>query len=112
MDDGQRQGYDWKELAHIASVAEQKSIKPIFLPKSVAMPVAATVEAMARIAGKLPFVSRDKLHQLYHGDWVARGDGWPLKEPVDFVKGFSLTLDWYRREHWLPERFGKHKIVA
>ena len=52
---------------------------------------------MARIAGKLPFVSRDKLHQLYHGDWVARGDGWPLKEPVDFVKGFSLTLDWYRR---------------
>ena len=112
LDDGRRQGYDWKELAHIASVAEQKSIKPIFLPKSVAMPVAVIVEAMARIAGKLPFVSRDKLHQLYHGDWVARGDGWPLKEPVDFVKGFSLTLDWYRQEQWLPERFGKHKIVA
>ena len=112
LDDGQRQGYDWRELAQIASVSEQKSIMPIFLPKFVAMSVAAIVEAIGRATGRLPFVSRDKIKQLYHGNWVSRGEGWPLKEPVGFAQGLSKTLDWYRKERWLPQRFNKHKIVA
>lgn len=112
LDDGQRQGHDWRELAHIASVSEQKSVAPIFLPKSVAMSVAAIVEAIGRITGRPPFVSPDKIKQLYFADWVSRGEGWPLKEPVGFAQGLSMTLDWYRKEQWLPQRFNKHKIVA
>lgn len=104
LDDGQRRGYDWSELAHIASVCEQKSITPIFLPKFVAMPVAVIVEAFAKLTGRTPFVSPDKIQQLYHGDWVSRGDGWPLKEPVDFARGFKTTVDWYRQAQWLPRR--------
>ena len=112
LDDGQRQGHDWRELAHIASVSEQKSVAPIFLPRPVAMSVAAIVEAIGRITGRLPFVSPDKIKQLYFADWVSRGEGWPLKEPVGFAQGLSMTLDWYRKEQWLPRRFNKHKIVA
>jgi nucleoside-diphosphate-sugar epimerase len=115
LDDGQRQGYDWSELAHIASVCEQKSITPIFLPKFVAMPVAASVEAFAKMTGRRPFVSPDKIQQLYHGDWVSRGDGWPLKEPVGFARGFQTTVDWYRQAQWLPRRRGTtqtQKIVT
>jgi nucleoside-diphosphate-sugar epimerase len=112
LDDGQRQGHDWRELAHIASVSEQKSVAPIFLPKSVAMSVAVIVEAIGTITGRLPFVSPDKIKQLYFADWVSRGEGWPLKEPVGFAQGLSMTLDWYRKEQWLPQRFNKHKIVA
>ena len=51
LDDGQRQGYGWKDLAEIASATEQKSIKPIFLPKSVAMAVGVGVEAIAKAEG-------------------------------------------------------------
>lgn len=112
LGDGRRGGYSWSELAGIAAIAEQRHVTPIFLPKSIAMPVALAAETIAKMTGKLPFVSRDKLHQLYHGDWVARGEGWPLKDPVDFAKGLSVTLDWYRRERWLPQRFNKHKLVA
>ena len=112
VDDGQRQGYGWKDLAQIASAAEQKSIKPIFLPKSVAMAVGVGVEAIAKLSGTLPFVSPDKIQQLYFGDWVARGEGWPLKEPVGFAQGFKSTVDWYRKAQWLPERFGTRKIVT
>lgn len=112
LDDGQRQGHDWRELAHIASVSEQKSVAPIFLPRPVAMSVAAIVEAIGRITGRLPFVSPDKIKQLYFADWVSRGEGWPLKEPIGFAQGLSMTLDWYRKERWLPQRFNKHKIVA
>ena len=112
LDDGQRQGYGWKDLAKIASATEQKSIKPIFLPKSVAMAVGVGVEAFAKLRGTLPFVSPDKIQQLYFGDWVARGEGWPLNEPVGFAQGFKSTVDWYRKAQWLPERFGGHKIVT
>ena len=112
LSDGQPRGYSWKEMAHIASAAEQKGITPIFLPKSVAMMVAVMVEAFGKATGRLPFVSRDKIRQLYFADWVARGEGWPLKEPVDFAKGFSTALDWYRREQWLPQRFTTDKLVA
>lgn len=111
LDDGQRQGYDWKDLAQIASATEQKSIRPIFLPKSVAMAVGVGVEAYAKLRGTLPFVSPDKIQQLYFGDWVARGEGWPLKEPVGFAQGFKSTVDWYRKAQWLPERFGTRKMV-
>lgn len=112
LDDGQRQGYGWNDLAQIASATEQKSITPIFLPKSVAMAVGAGVEAFAKLRGTLPFVSPDKIHQLYFGDWVARGEGWPLKEPVGFAQGFKSTVDWYRKAQWLPERYGTRKIVT
>ena len=112
LDDGWRQGYGWKDLAQIAAATEQKSITPIFLPKSVAMAVGVVVEAFAKLRGKLPFVSPDKIQQLYFGDWVARGEGWPLKEPVGFAQGFKSTVDWYRKAQWLPERYGTHKIVT
>ena len=112
LDDGHRQGYGWNDLAKIASATEQKSIKPIFLPKSVAMAVGVGVEAIAKLRGTLPFVSPDKIQQLYFGDWVARGEGWPLKEPVGFAQGFKSTVDWYRKAQWLPERFETRKTAT
>lgn len=104
LDDGQRQGHDWRELTGVASACEQKNITPIFLPKFIAMSVASIVEAVAKARGKPPEVSRDKIHQLYHEDWVAGGAEWPLKDPTDFAKGFKTTVEWYRQARWLPQR--------
>jgi nucleoside-diphosphate-sugar epimerase len=112
LDDGYRQGYGWKDLAQIASATEQKSITPIFLPKSIAMAVGIIVGAFAKVTGTLPFVSPDKIQQLYFGDWVARGEGWPLKEPVGFAQGFKSTVNWYRKAQWLPERTGARETAT
>jgi nucleoside-diphosphate-sugar epimerase len=112
LDDGWRQGYGWKDLARIAAATEQKSITPIFLPKSVAMAVGIVVEAFSKVTGTLPFVSPDKIRQLYFGDWVARGEGWPLKEPVGFAQGFESTVHWYRKAQWLPGRPGTRETAT
>jgi nucleoside-diphosphate-sugar epimerase len=104
LDDGQRLGYDWLELVRIASANEQRSITPVFLPKPVAMSVAVIIEAFAKASGRPPFISRDKIRQLYHWDWLAKGAGWPLKARVGFTQGFKTTIDWYRQEQWLPQR--------
>jgi nucleoside-diphosphate-sugar epimerase len=100
--DGAVSGHDWKELARIAATVESKDIAPVFLPKFIPYGVAFVAEAIAALSGKPSMISRDKINELYHTDWVARGEGWPLKTPTGFAQGFAETLAWYRDAGWLP----------
>ncbi len=109
LDDGHRQGYDWAELLAIAGASEQKSITPLFMPKPALQAVAYVAEGFARMRGKPSMISCDKINELYHENWVAAGEGWPLKNPVGFAQGFSETLGWYRHAGWLPQRHGAIK---
>lgn len=103
LGDGSTQGHDWKELARVAAAVENKSITVVFLPKFVAYSVAFLIDAIAKLRGKPSLISREKINELYHTDWVARGEGWPLKSPTGFAQGLAETLVWYRREGWLPQ---------
>jgi nucleoside-diphosphate-sugar epimerase len=102
LDDGKPGGYDWRELGRLASQIEQKTITPIFLMKPVLMALAASVEVFSKMAQKPAMISRDKIRELYHPDWVAHGSGWPLQNPIGFAEGFAATLNWYRQNGWLP----------
>ncbi len=104
LNDGNPIGYDWCELARLASLSEHQAIKPVFLPKAVLMPLAATVEIFSRLVQKPAMISRDKITELYHDDWVVRFSGWPLKNPIGFEEGFAKTVDWYRQSGWLPKK--------
>jgi nucleoside-diphosphate-sugar epimerase len=103
LNDGSAQGHDWKELARLAAAHENKGITTVFLPKSVPYAVAAIADIVAKLRGKPSMISREKIDELYHADWVARGPGWPLKNPTGFAQGFAETVSWYRREGWLPQ---------
>jgi nucleoside-diphosphate-sugar epimerase len=103
LNDGSVQGHDWKELAALAAAHENKGITTVFLPKSVPYAVAAIADIVAKLRGKPSMISREKIDELYHADWVARGPGWPLKNPTGFAQGFAETVSWYRREGWLPQ---------
>ncbi len=104
LDDGKPAGYDWKELAQMASRHEQKIIVPIFFPKVVLLALACVVELAAKLSRRAAMISRDKIRELYHPDWVASGAGWPLKNPVGFAQGFATTVQWYRQNGWLPNK--------
>jgi nucleoside-diphosphate-sugar epimerase len=103
LGDGCAQGHDWKELARVAAAVEHKSVTPVFLPKFLPYAFAFFAEAIAKLNGKPSMISRGKVNELYHKDWVARGEGWPLKSPTGFAQGFAETLAWYRHEGWLPQ---------
>ncbi len=102
--DGAVLGHDWKELAHVAASVENRNIVPVFLPKFILYGVALVAEAISTLRGKPSMISRDKINELYHPDWVARGEGWPLKSPTGFAQGFAETLAWYRQAGWLPQK--------
>ena len=103
LHDGSLQGHDWKELAMLAAAHENKGITTVFLPKSIPYAVASISDVVAKLRGKPSMISREKIDELYHTDWVARGAGWPLKNPIGFAQGFAETVSWYRSEGWLPQ---------
>jgi nucleoside-diphosphate-sugar epimerase len=102
LGDGSPRGHDWEQLVRVAASVEGKRIMPVFVPKFVAYGVAFLAEAVAKLRGKPTLISREKINELYHLDWVSRGEGWPLKSPTGFAQGFAQTLAWYHREGWLP----------
>ncbi|MDP4822723.1 MAG: hypothetical protein NWR47_02120, partial [Aestuariivirgaceae bacterium] len=53
-------------------------------------------------------LSRGKLGELYHADWVARGPELPGFAPqIGFARGFAETLAAYRDQGLLPRAAGK-----
>jgi uncharacterized protein YbjT (DUF2867 family) len=102
LSDGTEGGYGWADLIAAAQRVEGMSIRPVFLPKFVPAAVALAASGISRLTGKPGMVTPGKIAELYHGDWVARGPGWPLADATGFEAGFARTVAWYRREGWLP----------
>jgi nucleoside-diphosphate-sugar epimerase len=103
LSDGKDGGYSWPELCAIAADHEGRTIRPVFLPRGVVSAVASVSEMIARFRGKPGMVSHGKVAELYHADWVARGEGWGLADPISFPDGLAETLAWYRKQGWLPQ---------
>lgn len=112
ISDGTREGYSWSDLLAIAAVERGGSVRPVFLPRAVPLAVAFVAEALARFTGKPGMVSRDKVAELYHADWVARSGGIALPDPITFTRGFPDTLAWYREAGWLPRGRGADRSAA
>lgn len=102
-DDGKPGGYRWDELVGAAGRGEGREIGLTLLPRFVVAPVALGALLKARITGKPDVLSPQKVNEIYHADWVARGGqlaGW---EPqIGFERGCAETLLWYRKHGWLP----------
>lgn len=103
LSDGKDGGYSWGELCAIASAHEGRTVRPVFLPRGLVGAVASVSEAIARFRKQPGMVSHGKVAELYHPDWVAAGEGWPLKSYTQFPEGFAETLAWYRQRGWLPQ---------
>ncbi len=112
LSDGTLGGYRWADLIAAAQRVEGISIRPIFLPRFVPSLVAAAAGGISRLTGKPGMMTHGKIAELYHGDWVARGEGLPLADAAGFEAGFARTVEWYRREGWLPPGRGADRRRA
>lgn len=104
-DDGRDGGYGWGDLARLAGEALGRKVRKVGVPAGPLRLAAAVAERHARASGRQPLLSRAKLAELLHPDWVCdRGtwaglEGWSPK--TGFVQGLPLTLAWYREAGWL-----------
>jgi nucleoside-diphosphate-sugar epimerase len=101
-DDGHSGGYGWGDLAAVAARATGRRVRTLRVPvRLLDLPARAADGLARRFALDLP-LSRDKLGELGHGQWVAGGPALPEPTPrITFEAGFGQTLDWYRRAGWL-----------
>lgn len=105
LHDGAKDGYSWRQLAGQASEATGRKIGCYFLAKALCELVAIGISGLARLTGQIPMVTQQKIHEIYHHDWVAKhfmfDDYYPWSAQTGFRDGFSKTVDWYRKEKWI-----------
>ncbi len=105
LDDGRPRGYAWTELAEIASAGLDKPVATLSLPRGLLWLPAAANEVLSLLLGRAPMLTRGKLRELFHEDWVSRRqsgtalNGW--QGHVTFEQGFPRTLAWYKERGWL-----------
>lgn len=104
-DDGTDGGYGWADLARLASDALGRKVRLVRVPRPALELLARLAERRAASVGTPPPVSRAKVAELFHPDWVCRRgtlaglDGW--RPEVGFARGLPATLCWYRQAGWL-----------
>jgi nucleoside-diphosphate-sugar epimerase len=92
--DGKDGGYQWADLAATATSIHGRPVKPVFLPQRF-------LSGLTRIARSADLPPPGKIQELYHSDWVCRGEQPDLPDRTGLAEGFQQTLDWYREEGWL-----------
>ncbi len=104
VSDGTPGGYCWADLLAVATAERGKPVRPLFLPRAIPFGVALAAEGLSRLTSKPGMVSRDKVRELYHGDWVANPGFFDRADAIRFARGFPEALAWYRQAGWLPRR--------
>jgi nucleoside-diphosphate-sugar epimerase len=104
-DDGRPGGYRWADLARLAEPQLRRKVRVIGLPRGLLAAVALLAERRAVGGGGYPLLSRAKVAELFHLDWVcdqgtmAAVSGWTPQ--TDFARGLEQALAWYREAGWL-----------
>jgi hypothetical protein len=103
-DDGSG-GYGWADLARIASGHLGRRVRTVPVPW-LALWLPAALDGLLGIAfRRAPILTRGKLRELYHSDWVCRATGETLstagRPRVTFDSGFATTFAWYMQRKWL-----------
>ena len=103
--DGRESGYGWHDLADIAGRHLGRRVRIITVPRQVLWPAAAVSDAAGAILRRAPWLSRGKLRELFHADWVCHAvpddplaSGFPR---TTFESGFPRTMGWYEQNRWL-----------
>lgn len=105
LDDGHPNGYCWDDVVSESSRKLNRPIRNIRVPAAVQTIIAAAASAVSAVTGKPPVLSRGKINEFAHPDWIAGRNllngaaGWDAK--IDLPEGVSRTIDWYISEGWL-----------
>ena len=105
-DDGTEQGYSWSDLAIAAGRSLGFTPRVHLLPRAVVELAGLAGEGIARVTGKAQILTRGKVRELYHHDWLIKGarldktGAWTPR--IKFDDGFESTYRWYRAHGWLP----------
>jgi nucleoside-diphosphate-sugar epimerase len=97
-------GHGWDDLLAITRHLFGAPQNSIFVPFGMASLAGSLADAWAAVSGHALMVSRGKIRELYHPDWVATGENWPRPNPIALSQGLPATIRWYQAQGKLPRR--------
>ena len=105
LDDGHHNGYSWSDVVTEASRKLKRRVRNITVPPAVQHLIAASGSAVSAVTKKPPVLSRGKINEFAHPDWIATNNllsdcgEWQAK--INLREGISRTIDWYVSQGWL-----------
>jgi nucleoside-diphosphate-sugar epimerase len=105
LDDGRLNGYSWNEIAAEAGKKLNRNVRNIRVPTPLLHLIAMSTTAASIVTNKVPILSRGKIREFTHPDWVATTNllsdvsSWQAK--INLQDGISRTIDWYVSQGWL-----------
>ena len=105
--DGCAEGYSWADVAAAAGRGFGRPMTRVRLPRGLMESLAVFNQLACRMFGATPSLTRDKVRELYHPDWLCRENpvakltGWSPRLTID--EGFEQTIAWYRAAGWLND---------
>ncbi len=104
-DDGTSGGYGWSGLAAVAAERLGRRVRLLPVPRTPVSWLAWLAEQVGRRSHEPPMLSRGKVAELYHSDWVSdmrTTAAVPSWQPqIRFGDGLVASLAWYRAAGWL-----------
>lgn len=105
LHDGRAGGYRWQDLAEIAGRHLGRRILTIAVPQPILWPAAVAGETAGAVFRRSPRLSRGKLRELFHPNWVCRASATQVlagcSARTTFETGFAETMAWYEQNRWL-----------
>ncbi len=103
VDDGRPGGYAFSDIAELAGKAQGREVALTLLPRAIVALAGFGAGLASRLLRRAMVLSPEKVAELYHPDWVAKGTKIKDWQPqVQFQEGFDLALSWYQANGWLP----------
>lgn len=94
-------GHSWAELAALNVQTSDLPKTVTYLPQFLITAIACVAEVVSFVTRKPSMITRSKVRELYHDDWVVQGPNWPRLKPIGLAEGLLETLEWYRSHGWL-----------
>jgi nucleoside-diphosphate-sugar epimerase len=106
VDDGTPGGYSHAAMAEAAAQVTGRASRVAHLPRALLALAGTAAEWWMAATSQAVILSRGKVRELYHDDWVCRGEKFEhagrWKARYRFAEGYADTLRWYRSNGWLP----------
>ena len=104
LSDVRRDGYTWAEIMSAAATVMGRKPSLVRLPGAGILAAGALADAWS-FASRTPTVfGLGKARELLHADWTPSSAPRAERVPSVFglLDGFAHTVDWYRKQGWLP----------
>ena len=107
INDDRPEGHSWREIGEAMNTAlgRRRPARRLRLPRPMLDAYATCVEGVARLRGKAEILTRGKVAEFFHADFVARdnllSDATSWRAVTPLADGFAKTAQWYQKEGML-----------